>query len=56
MSYTVALTTLGRMYQGTFDFGLLSAGVIVGLTPVIIIFTFFHKYLIAGITKGAVKM
>ena len=56
LPYTVALTISGRMYQGTYDFGLLSAGAILGLTPVIIIFALFNKYLIAGITKGAIKM
>ncbi|MFX0195196.1 MAG: carbohydrate ABC transporter permease [Candidatus Hodarchaeota archaeon] len=34
---------------------LLTAGAIIGLTPVIILFSFLQKYLVRGLTAGAVK-
>jgi multiple sugar transport system permease protein len=54
-TFTVALVTYGTIYQGAVDFGFISAGIIIGLLPVLLIFTILHKYLITGLTRGAIK-
>ena len=50
--------TLGVMVMaGTFqfDFSLLTAGVLISVVPTILIYIFFQRYLIRGLTAGAVK-
>lgn len=39
----------------TIDYGALFAGIVLMLIPAAIIFIFFHKYIISGVTLGAVK-
>ncbi len=37
------------------DFGLLSAGVVISIVPVFIMFAFFQEKIVSGLTSGAVK-
>lgn len=66
--YLVALTmiqkeafrtvTLGVMVMAnTFqlDFSLLTAGIVISVVPPILVYIFFQKYLIRGLTAGAIK-
>lgn len=54
----VRTVTLGVMVMaGTFqlDFSLLTAGTLISVVPTILIYIFFQKYLIRGLTAGAIK-
>jgi ABC-type glycerol-3-phosphate transport system permease component len=37
------------------DFGLLTAGIVIAVIPPILVYIFFQKYLIRGLTAGALK-
>jgi ABC-type glycerol-3-phosphate transport system permease component len=37
------------------DWGMLTAGVVIGMLPMILLFIFFQRRLIEGLTVGAVK-
>lgn len=37
------------------DYGLMTAGIVITVIPIIIIYTLFQKYIVAGVTSGAVK-
>lgn len=37
------------------DYGLMTAGIVITVIPIVIIYTLFQKYIVAGITSGAVK-
>jgi multiple sugar transport system permease protein len=50
---TVAIQTLIGEYQ--IEWGLLTAGGIVGAMPATLLFLIIQKHLIAGMTQGAVK-
>ncbi|MEK9762528.1 MAG: carbohydrate ABC transporter permease, partial [Deltaproteobacteria bacterium] len=50
---TVAIQTLVGEYQ--VEWGLLTAGGIVGAMPATVLFLLVQKHLIAGLTQGAVK-
>lgn len=50
----VGLTNMAQGQYGT-DWGLLSAGAIIGLLPIIILFIFLQRYFISGLTSGSVK-
>jgi raffinose/stachyose/melibiose transport system permease protein len=55
---TIRTVTLGVMVMaGTFqlDFSLLTAGTLISVIPTILIYLFFQKYLIRGLTAGAIK-
>ena len=54
-TFTVALVTYGQGYQGTFEWGIISSGIIIGLFPVLLIYMLLHKYLITGLTGGVIK-
>ncbi|HIS13325.1 MAG TPA: carbohydrate ABC transporter permease [Candidatus Ornithospirochaeta stercorigallinarum] len=53
--YTLPLTL--KTFQGEFgtQYGLLAAGCVVALLPVVLIFAFIQKHLTSGATAGAVK-
>lgn len=55
----IRTVTLGVMVMagGTFqvDFSLLTAGVLLSVVPTILVYIFFQKYLIRGLTAGAIK-
>ncbi len=54
----VRTVTLGVMVMaGTFqlDFSLLTAGTLIAVVPTILVYIFFQKYLIRGLTAGALK-
>ena len=52
-----ALTpTVGELIRGdAFYWGQLMAGALLGSVPVALIYSFFVKYYVAGLTAGAVK-
>ena len=50
---TVGVMVMAGTFQ--FDFSLLTAGVLISVVPTILIYVFFQRYLIRGLTAGAVK-
>ncbi|MEM1515839.1 MAG: carbohydrate ABC transporter permease [Candidatus Bathyarchaeia archaeon] len=54
-TFTAALTGLGATYYGGFRYGILAAGSLLGLIPLIIFFALFRKMLVRGLTQGAIK-
>lgn len=59
LTYPVALMSVGAATyaggRGTYHWGFLSAGALLGFLPVIIVYLLCKKYLIAGLTSGGVK-
>ncbi len=53
-TFNVGLTNLAIGYYGT-DWGVLSAGSLLGMFPIMILFLFLQKYFIKGVLSGAVK-
>jgi raffinose/stachyose/melibiose transport system permease protein len=55
----IRTVTLGVMVMagGTFqtDFGMLTAGVLISVVPTVLVYILFQKYLIRGLTAGAIK-
>lgn len=54
-TFPAALTGVGATYYGGFRYGILAAGSVLGLIPMLIFFTLFRKLLVKGLTQGAVK-
>jgi len=54
-SYTLPVLLNSRVDQFSADWGLFAAGAIVTSVPVMIAFYFLQKYLVGGLTAGAVK-
>jgi len=53
---TVPIGVVGELIRGdTFYWGQLMAGVLLGSFPVALIYSFFVKYYVAGLSAGAVK-
>ena len=53
---TVSIGVVGELIRGdAFYWGQLMAGAFLGLIPVVLIYSFFVKYYVAGLTSGAVK-
>jgi multiple sugar transport system permease protein len=53
---TVQLATaLLRASQRTVDYGLIAAGVVVSLVPVLVVFIFFQEKIMSGMLSGAIK-
>jgi multiple sugar transport system permease protein len=53
---TVPIGVVGELIRGdAFYWGQLMAGAFLGCIPVILIYTFFVKYYVAGLTSGSVK-
>jgi multiple sugar transport system permease protein len=53
---TVSLGVVGELIRGdAFYWGQLMAGAFLGLIPVVLIYAFFVKYYVAGLTSGSVK-
>ncbi len=48
-------TALLRANQRTVDYGLISAGVVISLVPVVIVFIFFQEKIMNGMLAGAIK-
>lgn len=53
-TFNVGLTNLAIGQYGT-EWGLLTAGSIIGLAPILLLFIFMQKYFIKGILGGAIK-
>ncbi len=54
-NYTLSVGLATLQGQHTINYGLLMAGAFVSAAPVIFIFALFSKYIIKGVTEGAVK-
>ena len=53
---TVPIGVVGELIRGdAFYWGLLMAGALLGSVPVALVYSFFVKYYVAGLTAGAVK-
>lgn len=53
-TFNVGLTNLAIGYYGT-DWGVLTAGSMMGMLPIMILFLFLQKYFIKGMLSGALK-
>ena len=53
-TFNVGLTNLAIGYYGT-DWGVLTAGSVMGMLPIMILFLFLQKYFIKGMLSGALK-
>jgi len=54
VTYTVGLTMFTNQYEGI-DMTLVAAASFTALLPIIVMFAFFHKYFVIGMTGGALK-
>lgn len=53
-TFNVGLTNLAIGYYGT-DWGVLTAGFLMGMLPIMLMFLFLQKYFIRGMMSGALK-
>lgn len=53
--YTIPIAT--QMFYGTYstDIGLVMAALLLAMLPILILYIFLQKYIVAGVTSGAVK-
>ena len=53
--YTIPIAT--QVFYGTFstDIGLILAALLMAMLPILILYVFLQKYIVAGVTSGAVK-
>ena len=52
---TVPVGFAGIIGQYQIDWGLLLAGVVLAVAPVVILFAFIGRWFVSGLTEGAVK-
>lgn len=55
MTVPYGLITKYGGHTSSYTYGLLSAGIVITTAPIVIIFLWFQKYFISGLTSGAVK-
>lgn len=55
MTLPVGLTLLNNSESGLASFGVLMAGTVLVIVPVLVVFTALQRYIVAGLTQGAVK-
>lgn len=55
MTLPVGLNMLQSIESDTGSFGVLMAGAVLVILPVLILFAFLQRYIVAGLTQGAVK-
>ncbi|MCW2538270.1 MAG: glycerol-3-phosphate transporter permease [Modestobacter sp.] len=55
MTLPVGLTLLRNSENGADSYGILMAGTVMVLVPVLVIFAAFQRYIVSGLTQGAVK-
>ena len=55
MTVPYGLITKYGGHTSRYTYGLLSAGIVITTAPLVIIFLWFQKYFISGLTSGAVK-
>jgi sn-glycerol 3-phosphate transport system permease protein len=55
MTLPVGLTLLYNSESGADSYGILMAGTVMVLVPVLVIFAAFQRYIVSGLTQGAVK-
>jgi sn-glycerol 3-phosphate transport system permease protein len=55
MTLPVGLTLLFNSESGADSYGILMAGTVMVLVPVLVIFAAFQRYIVSGLTQGAVK-
>lgn len=55
MTLPVGLTLLNNSESGLASYGVLMAGTVLVILPVLVVFTALQRYIVAGLTQGAVK-
>jgi sn-glycerol 3-phosphate transport system permease protein len=55
MTLPVGLTLLQNSESGAHGYGLVMAGTVLVIVPVLVVFTAFQRYIVSGLTQGAVK-
>jgi sn-glycerol 3-phosphate transport system permease protein len=55
MTLPVGLTLLQNSETGADGYGLVMAGTVLVIVPVLVVFTAFQRYIVSGLTQGAVK-
>lgn len=54
-NFNVGLTDMITIVADSMDWGMLTAGTVVGMLPVLLLFLFLQKYFVQGMMSGAVK-
>lgn len=55
MTLPVGLTLLQNSEPGNAAYGVLMAGAVLVIVPILVVFVFLQKYIVTGLTQGAVK-
>ncbi|HEV7870477.1 MAG TPA: carbohydrate ABC transporter permease, partial [Modestobacter sp.] len=55
MTLPVGLTLLQNSESGADGYGLVMAGTVLVIVPVLVVFAAFQRYIVSGLTQGAVK-
>jgi sn-glycerol 3-phosphate transport system permease protein len=55
MTLPVGLTLLFNSENGADAYGVLMAGTVMVIVPVLVVFAAFQRYIVSGLTQGAVK-
>ncbi|SDY08335.1 carbohydrate ABC transporter membrane protein 2, CUT1 family (TC 3.A.1.1.-) [Modestobacter sp. DSM 44400] len=55
MTLPVGLTLLANSESGADSYGIVMAGTVLVLVPVLVVFAAFQRYIVSGLTQGAVK-
>lgn len=55
MTLPVGLTLLSNSESSAASYGILMAGTVMVIVPVLVVFAAFQRYIVAGLTQGAVK-
>jgi sn-glycerol 3-phosphate transport system permease protein len=55
MTLPVGLTLLANSESGADSYGIVMAGTVMVIVPVLVIFAAFQRYIVSGLTQGAVK-
>jgi sn-glycerol 3-phosphate transport system permease protein len=55
MTLPVGLTLLANSESGADSYGIVMAGTVLVIVPVLVIFAAFQRYIVSGLTQGAVK-
>ena len=53
--YPLTLVVYSLLSDTTIRWHIMAAASLIGIIPPVVIFTFFQKYIIQGVTSGAVK-
>jgi len=53
--YTVPLAMMFFQGEFTSKYGIICAGVLIGMLPILIVYVLFQRFIVGGLTAGALK-